>query len=151
MWSGRQLEQWFPRHRCGTESPLWLSTCSQPGHCSHCTRPQMTLFVPLDDNQPPPASPSFLVHPDDAPHHLRKALRAILKARRLVVVCGASPSADNARHRSEYIQTLGLALYFRCGHFCTSRNTRLPILNRFIPHTKAGQSQGGPHLGQGSL
>ena len=83
-------------------APLWLSTCSQPGHCSHRTRPKMTLFVPLDENQSPPASPSFLVHPDDVPHHLRKALRAILKARRLVVVCGASLSADSARHCSEY-------------------------------------------------
>ncbi|KAF8553974.1 DHS-like NAD/FAD-binding domain-containing protein [Imleria badia] len=54
----------------------------------------MTLFVPLDENQSPPVSPSFLVHPDDVTHHLRKALRAILKARRLVVVCGAGISVQ---------------------------------------------------------
>lgn len=62
----------------------------------------MTLFVPLRENQSPPASPPFLVHPDDVPHHLRTALRAILKARRLVVVCGASFSPDSTRDRSEY-------------------------------------------------
>ena len=55
----------------------------------------MTLFVPLDENQSPPPSPAFLVHPDDVSHHLRKALRTILKARRLVVVCGGSLSPDN--------------------------------------------------------
>lgn len=62
----------------------------------------MTLFVPLDENQSPPTSPSFLVHSDDVIHQLRKALRTILKARRLVVVCGASPSADSTRNHSEY-------------------------------------------------
>ncbi|KAF8135012.1 DHS-like NAD/FAD-binding domain-containing protein [Boletus edulis] len=54
----------------------------------------MTLFVPLDENQSQPPSPPFLVHPDDVSHHLRKALRAILKARRLVVVCGAGISVQ---------------------------------------------------------
>ncbi|KAG8213044.1 DHS-like NAD/FAD-binding domain-containing protein [Butyriboletus roseoflavus] len=54
----------------------------------------MTLFVPLDENHSPPSYPPFLVHPVDVPHHLRKALRAILKARRLVVVCGAGISVQ---------------------------------------------------------
>ncbi|KAG9315281.1 DHS-like NAD/FAD-binding domain-containing protein [Chiua virens] len=52
----------------------------------------MTLFVPLDHNQAPPSFPSFLVHTHDVHHHIRKAIRAILKARRLVVVCGAGIS-----------------------------------------------------------
>ncbi|KAH0833277.1 DHS-like NAD/FAD-binding domain-containing protein [Lanmaoa asiatica] len=54
----------------------------------------MTLFIPLDHSQSSPSFPSFLVRPDDVPHHLRKALRAILKARRLVVVCGAGISVQ---------------------------------------------------------
>ncbi|KIJ14298.1 hypothetical protein PAXINDRAFT_135316 [Paxillus involutus ATCC 200175] len=54
----------------------------------------MTLFLPLEDNQSPPSTPSFLIHTDNTTLHLRKAARAILKAKRLVVVCGAGISVN---------------------------------------------------------
>ncbi|KAG1750732.1 DHS-like NAD/FAD-binding domain-containing protein [Suillus lakei] len=63
----------------------------------------MTLFVPLEAGSPPPPTPSFLVHSETPNLHLRKAIKAILKAKRLVVVCGAgiSVSAGIPDFRSE--------------------------------------------------
>ncbi|KAF9237645.1 DHS-like NAD/FAD-binding domain-containing protein [Melanogaster broomeanus] len=54
----------------------------------------MTLLLPLEEKQTPPSAPSFLIRADNATLHLRKAVRAILKARRLVVVCGAGISVN---------------------------------------------------------
>ncbi|KAG1773478.1 DHS-like NAD/FAD-binding domain-containing protein [Suillus occidentalis] len=63
----------------------------------------MTLFVPLEAGSPPPPTPSFLVRSVTPNLHLRKAIKAILKAKRLVVVCGAgiSVSAGIPDFRSE--------------------------------------------------
>lgn len=49
----------------------------------------MTLFLPLDGAPPPPSTPTFLIHTDNALAHLRNVVDTILKAKRLVVVCGA--------------------------------------------------------------
>ncbi|KAG2157909.1 DHS-like NAD/FAD-binding domain-containing protein [Suillus bovinus] len=70
----------------------------------------MTLFVPLEASSPPPPTPSFLV-PSKTPNlHLRKAIKAILKAKRLVVVCGAGISVSagipDFRSESGLFQTL---------------------------------------------
>ncbi|KAH7884690.1 DHS-like NAD/FAD-binding domain-containing protein [Phlebopus sp. FC_14] len=70
----------------------------------------MTIFLPLDEDQSPPSIPSFLVHADDPVLQLRKAVRAILKAKRLVVVCGAGISVKagipDFRSSSGLFQTL---------------------------------------------
>ncbi|KAJ7650734.1 DHS-like NAD/FAD-binding domain-containing protein [Roridomyces roridus] len=52
----------------------------------------MTLFLPLEPSSPVPASPSFLQVPSDHTVQLDKVLKAILKAKRIVVVCGAGIS-----------------------------------------------------------
>ncbi|KIJ62759.1 hypothetical protein HYDPIDRAFT_113851 [Hydnomerulius pinastri MD-312] len=52
----------------------------------------MTLFLPLEEHQSPPSIPPFLIHADNSTFQLRKAVRSILKAKRLVVVCGAGIS-----------------------------------------------------------
>jgi len=49
----------------------------------------MTLFLPLDGAPPPPSTPTFLIRTDNALVHLRNVVDTILKAKRLVVVCGA--------------------------------------------------------------
>ncbi|KAG2347701.1 DHS-like NAD/FAD-binding domain-containing protein [Suillus weaverae] len=70
----------------------------------------MTLFVPLEASSPPPPTPSFLVHSETPNLHLRKAIKAILKAKRLVVVCGAGISVSagipDFRSESGLFQTL---------------------------------------------
>lgn len=70
----------------------------------------MTLFVPLEAGSPPPPTPSFLVRSVTPNLHLRKAIKAILKAKRLVVVCGAGISVSagipDFRSESGLFQTL---------------------------------------------
>ncbi|OAX43124.1 DHS-like NAD/FAD-binding domain-containing protein [Rhizopogon vinicolor AM-OR11-026] len=70
----------------------------------------MTLFVPLDESSPPPSIPSFLVRSETPNLHLRKAIKAILKAKRLVIVCGAGISVSagipDFRSESGLFQTL---------------------------------------------
>lgn len=50
---------------------------------------QMTTYIPLDASSPFPSSPSFLATPHDSENQLSKVLKAIMKAKRIVVVCGA--------------------------------------------------------------
>ncbi|KAJ7039637.1 DHS-like NAD/FAD-binding domain-containing protein [Mycena alexandri] len=52
----------------------------------------MTLFVPLDSSAGIPTSPSFLQIPTDPTVQLQKTIKAILKAKRIVIVCGAGIS-----------------------------------------------------------
>lgn len=73
--------------------PPWLTFFNRTYHTSaphhHIGNRIMTVFVPLKAGSSPPPTPSFLV-PSETPNlHLRKAIKAILKAKRLVVVCGA--------------------------------------------------------------
>ena len=49
---------------------------------------KMTIYLPLDKDSPFPASPSFLVPSQDPNEQLSKVIKAIMKARRIVVVCG---------------------------------------------------------------
>ena len=48
----------------------------------------MTVFVPLEETSPFPNSPPFLVSSSEPSAHLKKAVKAIMKARRIAVVCG---------------------------------------------------------------
>lgn len=48
----------------------------------------MTLFLPLAASTPVPQSPPFLVPPTDLAAQRQKAIKAIMKAKRIVVVCG---------------------------------------------------------------
>ncbi|KAF7375219.1 NAD-dependent protein deacetylase hst4 [Mycena sanguinolenta] len=52
----------------------------------------MTVFVPLDSSADVPISPSFLQVSSNPTLQLHKAIKAILKAKRIVVVCGAGIS-----------------------------------------------------------
>ncbi|KAJ7454734.1 DHS-like NAD/FAD-binding domain-containing protein [Mycena latifolia] len=54
----------------------------------------MTLFVPLDPSVRVPASPSFLQDSVDPTVQLEKVIKAILKAKRIVIVCGAGISVQ---------------------------------------------------------
>jgi NAD-dependent histone deacetylase SIR2 len=53
----------------------------------------MTVFIPLDPLVSQPATPSYLVQAKDRDAQLAKVVRAIVKARKIVVVCGACSSA----------------------------------------------------------
>ncbi|KAH7913191.1 DHS-like NAD/FAD-binding domain-containing protein [Hygrophoropsis aurantiaca] len=70
----------------------------------------MTIFLPLEGSLMPPANPPFLIHPEQPDLQVRKAVKAILKARRLVVVCGAGISVQagipDFRSPSGLFQTL---------------------------------------------
>ncbi|EPQ54204.1 DHS-like NAD/FAD-binding domain-containing protein [Gloeophyllum trabeum ATCC 11539] len=52
----------------------------------------MTVCIPLEAASPIPQTPSFLVPPSDPENQLGKLLKAILKAKRIAVVCGAGIS-----------------------------------------------------------
>lgn len=50
--------------------------------------PKMTLYLPLDSASLFPPSPSFLLPSQDTDDQLNKVIKAIMKAKRIVVVCG---------------------------------------------------------------
>ncbi|KAF5382050.1 hypothetical protein D9615_004321 [Tricholomella constricta] len=52
----------------------------------------MTLFLPLAANTPQPTSPSFLTESTDSRTQILKVIKSILKAKRIVVICGAGIS-----------------------------------------------------------
>ena len=48
----------------------------------------MTTFLALDATASIPSLPAFLVVSPDQMGHIKRVIQAILKARRIVVVCG---------------------------------------------------------------
>nr|VWO94045.1 NAD-dependent histone deacetylase SIR2 [Ganoderma boninense] len=55
----------------------------------------MTTFLPLDVTTSFPSSPAFLVpSPDHPVDHTKRVIKAVLKARRIIVVCGAGISVE---------------------------------------------------------
>ncbi|RDX57501.1 DHS-like NAD/FAD-binding domain-containing protein [Lentinus brumalis] len=54
----------------------------------------MTAFLPLDAATPLPPSPAFLVPSPDPVSHMKRVVKAVLKARRIAVVCGAGISVQ---------------------------------------------------------
>lgn len=48
----------------------------------------MTAFLPLEAATPLPPSPAFLVPSPDPASHMKRVVKAVLKARRIAVVCG---------------------------------------------------------------
>ncbi|KAF9533745.1 DHS-like NAD/FAD-binding domain-containing protein [Crepidotus variabilis] len=52
----------------------------------------MTFFLPLDPVTQVPTQPSFVQQSSNVPAHTAKVLQAIMKAKRIVVVCGAGIS-----------------------------------------------------------
>ncbi|KAF8149838.1 DHS-like NAD/FAD-binding domain-containing protein, partial [Crassisporium funariophilum] len=54
----------------------------------------MTVFLPLDPTSAVPAMPTFLVPPVNPVAQLSRAIQAIMKAKRIVVVCGAGISVQ---------------------------------------------------------
>ncbi|KAJ8473193.1 hypothetical protein ONZ51_g8029 [Trametes cubensis] len=54
----------------------------------------MTAFLPLDAAAPFPPSPAFLVQSSNPANHVKRVIKAILKARRIAVVCGAGISVQ---------------------------------------------------------
>lgn len=61
----------------------------------------MTVFLPLNPSSPLPALPTFLVPPANAVTHLARVIQAIMKAKRIVVICG--PSIQSLHHLSHLI------------------------------------------------
>lgn len=54
----------------------------------------MTVHLPLQANASLPQSPSFLLPSADPSAHVARAIQAILKAKRIVVICGAGISVQ---------------------------------------------------------
>ncbi|KAI0711937.1 DHS-like NAD/FAD-binding domain-containing protein [Cerioporus squamosus] len=54
----------------------------------------MTAFLPLEAATPLPPSPAFLVPSPDPASHMKRVVKAVLKARRIAVVCGAGISVQ---------------------------------------------------------
>ncbi|KAJ7593389.1 DHS-like NAD/FAD-binding domain-containing protein [Mycena floridula] len=56
----------------------------------------MTLLLPLEASESSTGAsvPSFLVEPNDPPAQLKKVIKSILKAKRIVVICGAGISVQ---------------------------------------------------------
>ena len=53
--------------------------------------PKMTVFLPLNPESPLPPLPTFLVPPANSVSHLARVIHAIMKAKRIVVICGPLP------------------------------------------------------------
>ena len=71
----------------------------------------MTLYVPLGEQKALPPTPSFLREPADHETAVSGVVKAIMKAKRIIVVCGEicaaveSPwSADTSGNRRWYIR-----------------------------------------------
>jgi hypothetical protein len=83
-----------PLTTSGTED--LLPTCHRfvclvpPSGRAICFAPplKMTLYLPLDTASPFPPSPSFLLPSTDTDDLLNRVIKAIMKAKRIVVVCG---------------------------------------------------------------
>lgn len=54
----------------------------------------MTVFLPLNPSDPLPALPTFLIPPANSVAHLARVMKAIMKAKRIVVICGAGISVQ---------------------------------------------------------
>ncbi|KZT01556.1 DHS-like NAD/FAD-binding domain-containing protein [Laetiporus sulphureus 93-53] len=54
----------------------------------------MTVFVPLQASSPFPQAPSFLMPSPEPAAHVKKVVKAVMKARRIAVVCGAGISVQ---------------------------------------------------------
>ncbi|KAI0749496.1 DHS-like NAD/FAD-binding domain-containing protein [Daedaleopsis nitida] len=54
----------------------------------------MTAFLPLEASAPLPPSPAFLIPSPDPGNHMKRVIKAVLKARRIAVVCGAGISVN---------------------------------------------------------
>lgn len=54
----------------------------------------MTVFLPLEASSPFPQTPSFLIPSSDPSAHVKRVVKAIMKARRIAVVCGAGISVQ---------------------------------------------------------
>ncbi|KAI0733599.1 DHS-like NAD/FAD-binding domain-containing protein [Fomitopsis betulina] len=54
----------------------------------------MTVFLPLEASSPTPHTPAFLVSATQPAAQLQKVIKAIMKARRIAVVCGAGISVN---------------------------------------------------------
>ncbi|KAF9063051.1 DHS-like NAD/FAD-binding domain-containing protein [Rhodocollybia butyracea] len=52
----------------------------------------MTLFLPLEDSAPLYTTPAFVIKPNDPESQVTKVIKTILKAKRIVVICGAGIS-----------------------------------------------------------
>ena len=51
----------------------------------------MTVFLSLSSSSLPPVLPTFLVPPANSASHLARVIQAIMKAKRIVVICGPLP------------------------------------------------------------
>lgn len=49
---------------------------------------KMTFYLPLDAASPFPQSPAFLLPSPQRDYQLNKLIKAVMKAKRIVVVCG---------------------------------------------------------------
>lgn len=99
-------------------SPFVFQPHDKPGSLPQRSHQVMTIFLPLTNGQPPPSLPSFLVHTDHCLAHLRKVIGTILKAKRLVVVCGACTYHHYCAKHLIMQADSGL----RCWNICASWN-----------------------------
>ena len=73
----------------GALLPRLVISTSTSSDDNRYSRPfKMTIYLSLVNDSPFPASPSFLVPSQDPNEQLSKVVKAIMKARRIVVVCG---------------------------------------------------------------
>ncbi|KAF6740969.1 hypothetical protein DFP72DRAFT_1123176 [Ephemerocybe angulata] len=87
----------------------------------------MTVFLPLVEETPIPKTPPFLVEPADRSAGLAKVVQAVLKAKRIVVICDCcSP---------------------RCWHIRAGGDSRLPLNRRPFQNPEANNPREG--LGSG--
>lgn len=75
----------------------------------------MTVFLPLEDSAPWPSLPPFVVEPNNAKTQLAKVIKTILKAKRIVVVCGKSISAKELALGSLLVLYSGAGISVQAG------------------------------------
>lgn len=83
----------------------------------------MTAFLPLDAAAPFPPTPAFLVPSPDPASHVKRAVKAVLKARRIAVVCGRCLMPSPYRRRILTCpRNLCHGFPDRCGHLRAGRD-----------------------------
>ena len=93
-------------------------------------RSLMTVYLPLEASSPTPQTPHFLVPSADPQPHVQKVVKAILRARRIAVLCGTLFEMPLVCMRDT------THTYFRCRHFGAGRHSRLSFGNRLVSDAK---------------
>jgi hypothetical protein len=75
----------------------------------------MTLFLPLEDSAPLYSTPAFVIKPNDTESQVTKVIKTILKAKRIVVICGEHKFTAAFVQSNPNTQLIGAGISVKAG------------------------------------